>query len=761
MPVIIALVSKSVIYAQTPFRWDGGAGTPNWNDANNWNPNTVPGSGNVVILDNTYVTGTYTVKLPNSAVTVASIEITPGAGTHTITLELPSTNTQNPGLTISASGDALVINDRGIFKNSSGATSGSGFTISLGLVKLNAGGTYHHNTGRAHSTNFDKFTFAATSNVIFEVPGSGAYAISLPGRNYGNLTLTAPRTYSGGGITNPVTVNGNLTIEAGTTFSPTLDNNIIIKGNLVINGTFSWNPSNASGIKNLVFNGTNQTISGSGTWTVGANIDNINIQSNTTLNFNLTLNSGNALDIDNGGVFKIASGKCLTATNGSIINDGTLSIENGGSLLPPASLSGSGTYTMTRPGQTGNAYTFWSSPIAGQNVSVLGNVVYQYNETTNSANYRDDYAPASGTMQFGVGYAALGSGTVTFSGTTLNVSNVTKTLTATGTASDPQNGWNLLGNPFPAAIKVTNFFASNPGKLETNAVYLWSDDNSGGSGYTSADFAVMNPLGTAGGGMVTPAGYIPACQGFFVKAASNGVTVDLKRTDLQCTNDQFFRTEAHRIRLVLSSGKKRISSTMIGFVEDATEGFDSQYDAPAFGSSAFATLLNGRPYVIQGLPAVQIARTVALRANFAQGGSFSITPDIFELPEGYTAILEDKSGFVKVDLSQVKSYEFEAAAGQADGRFFLHFVPLSGQEVTALTPTERDFGYQIERDQIAVRFDEPVSSDIEILDLSGRIVYSHSSNEQQFTLFTGLNGLYIMRVRHDKGIHSVKILLGQ
>src|SRR6202008_695791 len=71
----------------------GGDGT-SWANAANWVGGAVPGATDDVRLDNSSVTGDYTVTLPavSGTRTVASLVIAPSAG-RTITLTLPSGNT--------------------------------------------------------------------------------------------------------------------------------------------------------------------------------------------------------------------------------------------------------------------------------------------------------------------------------------------------------------------------------------------------------------------------------------------------------------------------------------------------------------------------------------------------------------------------------------------------------------------------------------------------------------------------------------------
>ena len=64
----ISLVSTSVNGGVVT--WDGGAGTMNWSDANNWNPNGLPGVTSDVVID---VAGTPTINYAGITTTINSI----------------------------------------------------------------------------------------------------------------------------------------------------------------------------------------------------------------------------------------------------------------------------------------------------------------------------------------------------------------------------------------------------------------------------------------------------------------------------------------------------------------------------------------------------------------------------------------------------------------------------------------------------------------------------------------------------------------
>ena len=154
--------------------WDGGAGTKEWSDAANWLPDGVPIAMEDVILDHQWIIGNYTVTLPSGPVSVSvqSLKIVPSQGL--IVLELPSTNTANPGFSLTRTSASLAIHAGGIFINASGASAGGGLLLA-GSLSIHNGGKYIHRTARSNAALIDKLVqTAGTEKGIFEfdVPGT-------------------------------------------------------------------------------------------------------------------------------------------------------------------------------------------------------------------------------------------------------------------------------------------------------------------------------------------------------------------------------------------------------------------------------------------------------------------------------------------------------------------------------------------------------------------------------------------------------------
>ena len=225
--------------------WSGLAGDGKWSSPANWNGNSIPGTADDVALDNSLISGSYIVSLPNTAVTVKTVTIAPGAN-NTIELVLPASNVLAPAFTATGPGYGMVINNGGIFKNSSGASNLTTVDIS-DSIRINNGGRFIHSTQRSHASNVAVLSKApGTETGIFEfnVPGNGGYTISISNRTYGTLVLSANaspggvKTYTGTG-SNPLNVNGNLQIGNGVTFKSdlaTVNGNINLAGDYIQNG---------------------------------------------------------------------------------------------------------------------------------------------------------------------------------------------------------------------------------------------------------------------------------------------------------------------------------------------------------------------------------------------------------------------------------------------------------------------------------------------------------------------------------------------
>ena len=224
-------------------KWDGGGGDGLWNTPANWIGDITPGATDDVLLDHSVVLGNYVVTFPSgtTAVTVSKLVISPSVP-QTIEVRLPVTNTAVPAFTAVGSVYGLEIHDGGIFRNSSGASAGTPVDIS-DSIKIHNGGWFIHNTSRAHAGNvmvLSKAPGTEQGSFEFDVPGGSGYTVSIAGRVYGNLILSAAaaggtKSYTSTGTT-AVNINGQFKLNPGANYSLNFNGMFIIHGDMIHHG---------------------------------------------------------------------------------------------------------------------------------------------------------------------------------------------------------------------------------------------------------------------------------------------------------------------------------------------------------------------------------------------------------------------------------------------------------------------------------------------------------------------------------------------
>jgi hypothetical protein len=385
--------------------WIGLGGDGQWSTATNWSSGNVPVTTDDVIINNSTATGTFTVTLPAGGIGVAirSLTITPTVP-NTITVVLPTTNTAVPGLNITGTGDAFILNTNGVFRNSTGAASGN--AVAAGVLRINNGGKYVHNNETSHAalvTNLS--TAAGTENGSFEfdVPGGSGYAIAVTGRNYGNLVLSAAtagtKSYTGNGASG-LNVRGNLVIQSNVSYTSTMTADIRIAGNLDVSGNFACSPSNIGTTnRSILFNGSgNQIISGAGNLTTGGNFRNFEVLGNSTVtlqrdisilstntafivNTNAKLYAGTSI-ITGIGIFQLNTGGLLGTAMADGINNSPSNLGNIRTFTRTFSPLSSFEYNGTVTQVTGDAL-----PASLLNLTInntgAGGVTLQQNHTIN------------------------------------------------------------------------------------------------------------------------------------------------------------------------------------------------------------------------------------------------------------------------------------------------------------------------------------------------------------------------------------------
>jgi hypothetical protein len=349
------------------------------------------------------------------------------------------------------------------------------------------------------------------------------------------------------------------------------------------------------------------------------------------------------------------------------------------------------------------------------------------------------------TMNTGVGYSVKMNApqTATFVGQMVSnpVSFVVSNLNPSTNVN--RKGWNLVGNPFTSALSWDNV-VKGPGI--DGAVYVWN-----GSVY----------LSYVGGVGSLPGGIIPAENGFMVKTNLHGSTIDIPFAARVHSNIPFYKESFTNLLSLKAEGNSIADETFVNFNENATSGFDSDFDAfklmgidqaPAIYSMAAGEIMS-----VNALPK-EGNEVVDLGFKCGVSGTYNLTASGMESFDATTPIwLEDlKTGAIQ-NLRTNPAYSFTYNTSDVENRFKLHFksaysVPensLSGINIYSVLHT------------VVINNTTNLSGEVRIYDLTGREL-THTTMSSQNETRIPVNaavGTYMVKVITNNGVASSKVFI--
>jgi hypothetical protein len=485
----------------------------------------------------------------------------------------------------------------------------------------------------------------------------------------------------------------------------------------------------------------------------------------------LTINQNASLDIQN-----------------NLSNDGILtlqSVSNAYSSIVSPNVLGAGTFNYNRhvnTNATSGGNDLISAPFTsaaqtfGVFAGVNGNIVTDpnnanrklfgpFNKTTGTYQIYNIVDDAAVTLDAGIGYraASTDNGTFTFTGTFIT-SNVNTTISIGG----PQfQIWNLIGNPYPSYIKLSDFLALNSSKFNTSrsGVYGYNGSASGFEIWNNA-YSLANP-----NAIITPG------QGFLV--ASNSALVDVNFTTgmrTTGTSDDFIpnRLSGQPIAY-LQVGAAMASNTYktdFYFTDLASVGLDPGFDSGVFGTGAstraiYSQLVQDNQGVDMGIQSLAFADlgtevSIPLGINAPQGQQVTVSITNSNLPSNIEVYLEDNvtNSFTLLNTS---NYVFTPSSNlNSTGRFFLRFnaqtltnpeASINGIEIYTTTSPRGLF----------VAGQLATSTSISLYDMQGRMVLSSvldsASNSNQVDVSNLSSGIYVVKVNNSAQQKTQKVII--
>ncbi|MDD2762351.1 MAG: autotransporter-associated beta strand repeat-containing protein [Opitutaceae bacterium] len=400
----LLLAAGAYLHSSLPLRaqtWDGGAGTGVWATANNWNPNSVPGSGANLTFNAASANSQWTITLGNTSRTVGSMTFTNAggangftfnAGTATLTISGTGitnndtdTQTFNVPITVSAvqtwnaASGGLTFNNtvtlsRNLTLSGSSNIALTGTLINSGgnraITNNNTAGVTINNINLSNNNTGRTLTLSGTGNTTV----SGV--IANGGTGAGNLSKTGTGT---------VTLSGANTYTGTTTVSTGILN--LQNSNALGSGTIGATVASGATLQlqgAIDITGQTLTISGTGVGGIGA-LNNVS-GNNSWQGADINLNANSSI---------VASAGQLTIGDGTSFADSlnlgtrTLTLSGAGNIWVNSSITGtgsvikSGTGTLTYYANS-NAYTGTTTinegtlvvdVLAGSNQGINGGLV--------------------------------------------------------------------------------------------------------------------------------------------------------------------------------------------------------------------------------------------------------------------------------------------------------------------------------------------------------------------------------------------------
>jgi hypothetical protein len=495
-----------------------------------------------------------------------------------------------------------------------------------------------------------------------------------------------------------------------------------------------------------------------------------------------------------------ASPHSLLSENSVKVIGGTLTFQNNASLVQPNDIAnapgssnggneGNITYRRTTTPMLLFDYTYWSSPVAPQTLTALSPATlfdkyFTYNPTV--GNWQ--VVPSNNLMEPGKGYIIRApqnhvSGTV-YNGAFVGIPN-------NGTITTPivlgVSELNLIGNPYPSALDAELFLgdSANTGVID-GTIYLWTHNTPiAANNYNPADYAYYNFSGGTGTGVpalgtnnTTPTGRIASGQGFFVEGISNGSAIFTNSMRISGGNENFYRSSATNQASSLSSGLERnrvwldvfsasgaFKQTLIGYIENATNGYDRGFDGKNLDIGNQVNLysfVGTTKLGIQGkaLP-FSDSDIIPLGFKSTVSDSYSISLSNFDgLFTNQNVYLEDKLLNIIHDLKD-SAYSFVTNAGTFDDRFQLRFTSNALSNNQVVFNEESIIAYKKNTEIYVATAVTPIK-DIAIYDTRGRLLLeANNINSTEFSTlnFVSAQQVVIVKVTNTDGkVVSKKII---
>jgi hypothetical protein len=333
-----------------------------------------------------------------------------------------------------------------------------------------------------------------------------------------------------------------------------------------------------------------------------------------------------------------------------------------------------------------------------------------------------------------------------------NTGNVSRAVTLT------DNGFNLIGNPYPSPLVFNSLLGANS-SLISPFLYIWNPLVNNYATYNGSVWT-NNPQGALANGI------LGHTQGFYVIALASG-NVNYTNT-MRSTNNTgaFFSNPTGVIKLQVSS-KGKMDETVVMTQSNASENYDELTDAKKLMNTItpslqlFTVSNNNTPLAINAMDKFNAEQIIPLQVIAPEAGEISIKLAIEELSGIYEDIyLEDATSGTFTDLKAKGSYKALVGQGNSGSRFFLHFA-----KPTTTTAVATELNVYSANNTVFVNLPSESNGTIEVVDMAGKTIYTSNFNGKSgrvsFTVPNAVVGNYLVKLTSNGKVVSQKVMLSE
>ncbi|MCX6186050.1 MAG: T9SS type A sorting domain-containing protein, partial [Bacteroidetes bacterium] len=675
-------------------------------------------------------------------------------------------------------------------------------TTSGGLSSYSTTANYTFNNSSSSSQVTGSFMPSTVNNLT--VSNSAGVSLIAGTTVSGTLSLSSGKLSIGA---NTLTLAGTFSGSASNSLTGSSSSNVSISGTP---GTVYFDQTSL-GTSNLL---KNLTLSGSGTTTLGNTLNIVGGSSFgvVTVGGTATLASAGNLILKSTSAGTAAIGNSSGTITGNITVERFISgsgrkwrylsspvtgqtLANWGSQFY---ITGPGTPGATVGSQNSNGYATTRSNLLGfNNIAGTPASVRTYNRTTSGTMenaWANPTTDMSTTLTPGVGYRAFVRGPITgvyatdtvvigyynTSGAapsqaaltlsqTGGVSNgvnagsvvITINSTGTGTASafDATNdGWNLIGNPYPCAFDWGAFWTANANRTNiVNSIYIYD--------VTASSYKSYN--GSALSGSLNN-GLIPSSTSFFIQASASGAALTFTEAFKSTSAPSALHKNSLSDELHITYYKDSTESDeyILKMMEGATLEND-MYDIKKLKNvnlnlSSYGT--DSINLTLSSIPFVTDETRISLNVEATQIGTYKFDFNTIETFDNNKSVsLLDKFTGETIDIRKnpVYTFEMDAAPHQwGNDRFVLIFKAIStsgmvDMNANSILNTKVSVYPNPATDVLNVNINNASfkNSSVSILNISGTELLSSNmvGTSSQFNIESLSSGVYFVKIRNSNG----------